>query len=298
MIPESKANGRAETPRASTPSRRQLFALSAALAGTVLTAGAAIAGLTRTPGAPPASTPTVEPDRQPDGEPDTAAPGGARRLMRGVWATLISVWALFAVVAVLAWTRQQPAGAPAAGPDGRRRQGQERQAPARTPAGEQHGRDACHDPDVARARPDDRRRERRRAGRVARRPRGRARRLRPAHALGLARAGDVDQAASPRAPEGAPRLAPDAHLDRARHGRPARRRAAPRPDTRLRLPGGARSGSGALASDRGRRRRRHRLADAHARALVPVPPADRTAVLARCSTTRASPASRSGSATR
>lgn len=36
--------------------------------------------------------------------------------MRGVWATLFSVWALFAVVAVLAWTRQQPAGAPARGP--------------------------------------------------------------------------------------------------------------------------------------------------------------------------------------
>lgn len=26
--------------------------------------------------------------------------------MRGIWATLISVWALFAIVAVLAWTRQ------------------------------------------------------------------------------------------------------------------------------------------------------------------------------------------------
>ena len=26
--------------------------------------------------------------------------------MRGVWATLVSVWALFAIVAVLAWTRQ------------------------------------------------------------------------------------------------------------------------------------------------------------------------------------------------
>ena len=36
--------------------------------------------------------------------------------MRGVWATVISVWALFAVVAVLAWTRQQPANAPAQGP--------------------------------------------------------------------------------------------------------------------------------------------------------------------------------------
>ena len=29
--------------------------------------------------------------------------------MRAVWATVLSVWALFAVVAVLAWTRQQPA---------------------------------------------------------------------------------------------------------------------------------------------------------------------------------------------
>jgi cyanate permease len=36
--------------------------------------------------------------------------------MRAVWAAVISVWALFAVVAVLAWTRQRPAGAPAQGP--------------------------------------------------------------------------------------------------------------------------------------------------------------------------------------
>jgi cyanate permease len=36
--------------------------------------------------------------------------------MRGVWATLLSVWALFGVVAILAWTRQQPAATPAAGP--------------------------------------------------------------------------------------------------------------------------------------------------------------------------------------
>ncbi|HEY2789739.1 MAG TPA: hypothetical protein VGI72_09785 [Gaiellales bacterium] len=34
--------------------------------------------------------------------------------MRTVWVTVLSVWALFAVVAVLAWTRQQtvPASAP------------------------------------------------------------------------------------------------------------------------------------------------------------------------------------------
>lgn len=29
--------------------------------------------------------------------------------MRGVWSTVASVWLLFAVLAVLAWTRQQPA---------------------------------------------------------------------------------------------------------------------------------------------------------------------------------------------
>ncbi len=28
--------------------------------------------------------------------------------MRAVWASVLSVWALFAVVAFLAWTRQQP----------------------------------------------------------------------------------------------------------------------------------------------------------------------------------------------
>ncbi len=30
-------------------------------------------------------------------------------MMRNVWATVLSVWLLFAVIAVLAWTRQQPA---------------------------------------------------------------------------------------------------------------------------------------------------------------------------------------------
>ena len=29
--------------------------------------------------------------------------------MRSIWATLMSVWLLFAILAVLAWTRQQPA---------------------------------------------------------------------------------------------------------------------------------------------------------------------------------------------
>lgn len=60
MTPEAKANGQARAAARPAPTRRQLFALSAALAGTVLTAGIAIAGLTRSPGAPPASTPTVE----------------------------------------------------------------------------------------------------------------------------------------------------------------------------------------------------------------------------------------------
>ena len=36
--------------------------------------------------------------------------------MRNVWAAVLSVWALFAIVAVLAWTRQQPAGSPSQGP--------------------------------------------------------------------------------------------------------------------------------------------------------------------------------------
>jgi hypothetical protein len=30
-------------------------------------------------------------------------------MMRNIWATLLSVWLLFAIIAVLAWTRQQPA---------------------------------------------------------------------------------------------------------------------------------------------------------------------------------------------
>lgn len=60
MTPESTSNARTDTPSRPAPSRRQLFALSAALAGTVLTAGVAIAGLTRAPSAPPASTPTVD----------------------------------------------------------------------------------------------------------------------------------------------------------------------------------------------------------------------------------------------
>ena len=32
--------------------------------------------------------------------------------MRNLWATLFATWALFAVLAVLAWTRPQPAAAP------------------------------------------------------------------------------------------------------------------------------------------------------------------------------------------
>ena len=60
VTPESNANGRGEPLRGAAPSRRQLFALAAVLAATVLTAGAAIAGLTRAPGSPPASTPTVD----------------------------------------------------------------------------------------------------------------------------------------------------------------------------------------------------------------------------------------------
>lgn len=45
-------------PASAEPSRRQLVALAIALTATVLTGGAAVAGLTRTPSTPPAG-PTV-----------------------------------------------------------------------------------------------------------------------------------------------------------------------------------------------------------------------------------------------
>jgi hypothetical protein len=54
MVAEAATAGR----RTSTPSRRELFAVAAALAATVLTGAAAVAGLTRrVPAAP--SVPTV-----------------------------------------------------------------------------------------------------------------------------------------------------------------------------------------------------------------------------------------------
>jgi hypothetical protein len=36
--------------------------------------------------------------------------------MRRVWATVAAVWAMLAIVAVLAWTRQAPSAIPAATP--------------------------------------------------------------------------------------------------------------------------------------------------------------------------------------
>jgi hypothetical protein len=60
MTSETTTNGRASVSAERLPSRRELFALAAVLAATALTAGAAIAGLTRSPGAAPASTPTVD----------------------------------------------------------------------------------------------------------------------------------------------------------------------------------------------------------------------------------------------
>lgn len=47
-------------PPGPTPTRRELLALSAALAGTTLTAAAAVAGLTRHPTAPVRTVPTVQ----------------------------------------------------------------------------------------------------------------------------------------------------------------------------------------------------------------------------------------------
>ncbi len=59
MTPANK-DGRATGSQGRAPSRRELFALASVLAATALTAGAAIAGLTRAPGAPPAPVPTVD----------------------------------------------------------------------------------------------------------------------------------------------------------------------------------------------------------------------------------------------
>ena len=56
--------------RATAPSRRELLALSAALAGTTLTAAAAIAGLTHRAQAPLTTVPTVQqPASAPQAEP-------------------------------------------------------------------------------------------------------------------------------------------------------------------------------------------------------------------------------------
>ncbi|MGZ4289289.1 MAG: hypothetical protein ACXVRJ_00110 [Gaiellaceae bacterium] len=52
-------------PTRPTPSRRELLALSAALAGTTLTAAAAVAGLTRHPTAPLRTVPIVQQQQQP-----------------------------------------------------------------------------------------------------------------------------------------------------------------------------------------------------------------------------------------
>ncbi len=60
MTPERTVNGRPRVGAERLPSRRELFGLAAVLAATALTAGAAIAGLTRSPSSPPASTPTVD----------------------------------------------------------------------------------------------------------------------------------------------------------------------------------------------------------------------------------------------
>ena len=55
--------------------------------------------------------------------------------MRNLWATVFATWALFAVLAVLAWTRPQPATTPANHPGSRCRHRQERQEPSRRRAG-------------------------------------------------------------------------------------------------------------------------------------------------------------------
>ena len=58
------------------PSRRELFALAAALAATVVTGGAAIAGLTRNAAPAPVSTPTVNQVVGQPASPPRVEPGG------------------------------------------------------------------------------------------------------------------------------------------------------------------------------------------------------------------------------
>src|SRR5581483_2610829 len=118
------------------------------------------------------------------------------------------------------------------------------------------------------------------AGRVVRRPRGRARRVRPAHAVRLARARDEHQAARLPAAERAVRLAPHARLDGPVDARPARRRAAARPDAPLRHRVRARAVRVPVAAGRGRRRRRRGLAHARSGRLVPAAEVDRAEGLA------------------
>jgi hypothetical protein len=69
------ANG--ATPGSAEPSRRQLIALALALTATVLTGGAAIAGLTRSP-APAPATPSIQ-----QVQPTTTAPATTQQVEPG-----------------------------------------------------------------------------------------------------------------------------------------------------------------------------------------------------------------------
>lgn len=64
-------------PRSAEPSRRQLVALALALTGTVLTGGAAVAGLTRAPSPAPV-TPSVQ-----QVQPTTTVPATTQRVEPG-----------------------------------------------------------------------------------------------------------------------------------------------------------------------------------------------------------------------
>ena len=78
-------------------SRRHAFALAGALTATALTSAVAVAGFSHHPTGPEHAAPARRPGRALRRPSPAAQLGG--RLMRRVWATVVSVWATLAIVA-------------------------------------------------------------------------------------------------------------------------------------------------------------------------------------------------------
>ena len=130
-------------------SRRQAFMLAGALTATVFTAVAAFAGVSRHAPLPAAARLELRSSRSRRHPAATALQVGGR-LMRRVWAAVVSVWATLAIVAGLAWTRQPPARSRLSPPAARHcRQGQERDTAFRRGRIDRGSRPARHDPDVS-----------------------------------------------------------------------------------------------------------------------------------------------------